>query len=269
MALKLDICGQTDIGLVRPNNEDSFHVDEKAGLLVVADGMGGHASGEVASRMAVDIIRNYFETRKDPQPFIGTYQAEYSEATNRLGAAIRLANMAIHDLSESTPHYHGMGTTVAAVLINDRKISIAHVGDSRVYLIRSQDIEQLTDDHSVAYEQVKKEMISAAEAAVSEMRNVLTRALGVRAHVDVDLGELALMPGDRLVLCSDGLYSMVPDEDILDVMIAAGESSQACRTLVKMANDNGGRDNVTVIAAHIMKKSWFASLLNIMKCFRR
>lgn len=267
--MNVDIAGVTDTGLVRPNNEDSYLVSEKPSLLVVADGMGGHASGEVASRMAIDIIQDYFDDRKGSQPFIGTYQKEYSEETNRLGAAIRLANMAIHDLSESTAQYRGMGTTVAAVLINDRKISIAHVGDSRVYLIRSQSIEQLTDDHSLAYEQVKKEMMSPKEAATSEMRNVLTRAVGVGTQVDVDLGELMLMPGDRLILCSDGLYSMVPDNDILAVITAIDESSKACQTLVKMANENGGRDNVTVIAAYIIKKSWFASLLNIMKRFRR
>ncbi|MDQ5988703.1 MAG: hypothetical protein CSYNP_04464 [Syntrophus sp. SKADARSKE-3] len=111
--------------------------------------------------------------------------------------------------------------------------------------------------------------MSPKEAATSEMRNVLTRAVGVGTQVDVDLGELMLMPGDRLILCSDGLYSMVPDNDILAVITAIDESSKACQTLVKMANENGGRDNVTVIAAYIIKKSWFASLLNIMKRFRR
>jgi len=267
--LNLDISGQTDTGLVRPNNEDNFHIGEKRNLLVVADGMGGHASGEVASRMAVDIIHDYFDERKGSQPFIGTYQNEYSDGTNRLGSAIRLANMAIHDLSESTSQYHGMGTTVVAVLINEKKLSIAHVGDSRVYLIRSQSIEQLTDDHSVAYEQIKKEMMSREEAESSNMRNILTRALGVHPQVEVDLCELTLMPGDRLVLCSDGLYSMVPDRDILTVITSMSESSQACQALIKMANDNGGRDNITLIAAYIAKNSWFASFLNLMKRFRR
>jgi protein phosphatase len=121
----------------------------------------------------------------------------------------------------------------------------------------------------VAYEQVKKEMMSREEAETSNMRNILTRALGVHPQVEVDLCELTLMPGDRLVLCSDGLYSMVPDRDILAVITSTNESSKACQALIKMANDNGGRDNITLIAAYIVKNSWFASVLNLMKRFRR
>ncbi len=264
-----NIAGETDVGMVRANNEDSFSVIEKIGLLVVADGMGGHASGEVASKMAIDVIQDYFSENGEKKPFVGEYCDEYSEEANRLGSAIRLANMAIHDVSENNSQYHGMGTTVAAVLVNGRKMSIAHVGDSRVYLIRAGDIEQLTDDHSLVYEQVKKEIISKEDAETSGMRNILTRALGTMPEVEVDISEMNLIPGDKLLLCSDGLYTMVPDDDIMAVVTAANMPAEACQTLIRMANDNGGKDNITVVTAHFCDKKWYTPLLNFMKRFRR
>lgn len=267
--MNFKVAGETDVGMVRANNEDTFSIMEKAGVLVVADGMGGHASGEVASRMAIDVIQDYFSDGDGKKPFVGDYCDEYSEEANRLGSAIRLANIAIHDVSESNSQYHGMGTTVAAVLINGRKMSIAHVGDSRVYLIRSGDIEQLTDDHSLVSEQVKKDIISKEEAEASGMRNILTRALGTMPEVQVDISEMNLMPGDMLLLCSDGLYTMVPDDDILSVAISAKEPFEACSTLIRMANENGGKDNVTVVTARFFDRKWYTPLLNFMKRFRR
>ena len=199
--MKLLIDAMTDQGLVRPNNEDNFYIAEEKGVLVVADGMGGHASGEVASKMAIDIIRDSFiATGGENEPIIGKYDDDYSEETNRIGSAKRLANLAIYEASQSDSRWQGMGTTIAAVVINNKRLSIAHVGDSRIYLIRAGDIAQLTDDHTLVYEQVKREIMTKEEADVSEMKNLLTRAVGIRQDVEIDLDELTLADGDILVL---------------------------------------------------------------------
>ncbi|NPU83566.1 MAG: Stp1/IreP family PP2C-type Ser/Thr phosphatase [Syntrophaceae bacterium] len=267
----LRIAGRTDQGRVRANNEDSFYVREDKGLLVVADGMGGHASGEVASRIAVDIIRDYFDDAAGAKAFVGDFDPGFLEGTNRLGAAIRLANMAIFEAAGSQAKYAGMGTTVAAVLIQDNRMGIAHVGDSRVYLARAGDLAQLTDDHSLVAEQVKREMISPEEAREAENRNILTRALGIAPEVKVDLNEMTLADGDRIVLCSDGLSTMASDEDILAVVRTAEDLEKACSELIGMANDRGGRDNITVVLAEIRKKKGLvASMWDVLTSwFRR
>jgi serine/threonine protein phosphatase PrpC len=265
------VAGKTDVGQVRQNNEDNFFVAPDYGVLLVADGMGGHASGEVASKMAVDVVRGYFDETKDGRRLqVGEYDGEFSEETNRIGSAVRLANQAIYEASQSSPLMHGMGTTVAAVLINDRRLSIAHVGDSRVYLVRSGGIEQITDDHSLVSEQVKRDLISKEQARESEMKNILTRALGVGAEVDVELDELSLLPGDALVLCSDGLSNMVDETQILSTVTAIEDPALACERLINMANNNGGKDNITVVVARIAKKKgWLQSLFSSIKWFRR
>lgn len=267
----LRIAAQTDTGRVRANNEDSFYVREDKGLLVVADGMGGHASGEVASRIAVDIIRDYFDDAAGTKAFVGDFDPDCLEGTNRLAAAIRLANMAIFDAAQSQAKYAGMGTTIAAVLIQDNRMGIAHVGDSRVYLARAGELAQLTDDHSLVAEQLKREMISPEEAREAENRNILTRALGIAAEVRVDLHEMTLADGDRILLCSDGLSTMVSDDEMLAVVQAAENLGNACEKLIGMANDHGGRDNITVVLVEIRKKKGLvASLWQVLTSwFRR
>ena len=268
--MKVIVGARTDQGLVRPNNEDNFYVAEETGILVVADGMGGHASGEVASKMAIDIIRDSFNGESgENEPIIGKYNDDYSEVTNQIGSAMRLANMAVYEASQSDPRWQGMGTTLAAVIISNKRLSIAHVGDSRVYLIRAGDIAQLTDDHTLVYEQVKREIMTKEEADVSEMKNLLTRAVGIRPEVEVDLDELTLAGGDILVLCTDGLSSMMTDDDILSVVTSIEDPSAACERLVDMANDNGGQDNITVIVASMKKSSWLSSFFNLFEWFRR
>jgi serine/threonine protein phosphatase PrpC len=260
--------GQTNVGMVRKNNEDAFFLELDKGLLVVADGMGGHASGEIASRMAVDVIRNYFNdpAASSKKPFIGTYDDDFTETTNRLGSAVRLANTAIYEAARSNAQYQGMGTTIVCALLHNRKLSIAHVGDSRLYLIRAGDIEQLTDDHSVVAEQVKRELISREEAAKSEIKNILTRAVGTETEVKVDLNELNLLGGDILVLCTDGLTNMVRDEEILSVVLAGQDPAVAGQRLVELANEGGGQDNITAVVAYILEESWFSSLINLITC---
>jgi serine/threonine protein phosphatase PrpC len=269
--VKISAAAKTDIGLVRQNNEDNYYIDAALGLFVVADGMGGHASGEVASNMAVDIIRDYFKgTDKGRPAQIGAYRKECSEATNRLGSSIRLANMAIYEASINKTQLHGMGTTVAAAQVEDNRLSIAHVGDSRLYLIRAGNIEQLTDDHSVVNEQVKRDLITREEAARSEMKNILTRAMGIRTDVEVDLNEMTLAPNDILLLCSDGLTGMVDDETLLSVVTATDDPALACEQLISLANGNGGRDNITVVVVYMgKKKGAFSLILNVFKWFWR
>lgn len=264
--MKFTASGKTDRGMVRANNEDNFYLDEKSGLLVVADGMGGHASGETASTLAINVIRDYFQ---GPQKIVGDFLDGYSEATNRLNAALRLANQAVYEAAQSSPHLKGMGTTIAAVLLDGNRLSIAHIGDSRVYLIRGGNIDQLTDDHSVVNEQVKRSMITKEEAAQSEIKNLLTKALGISARMEADLDELTVFDNDILLLCTDGLSNMIPDETALEIISSADDAAQACDSLIRAANENGGRDNITVITGYLRKKKWYSALFKFMEFFRR
>ena len=269
--MKVHAAGRTDVGLVRQNNEDSYYMDESIGLYVVADGMGGHASGEVASRMTVDIMRDYFKGMDKGKPVqIGPYDRELSDVTNCLASSIRLANMAVYEAGKGNPELRGMGTTVAAVQIDGRRLSIAHVGDSRVYLIRARNIEQLTDDHSIVYEQMQRDLITREQAAKSELRNILTRALGTTDDVEVELAEMTLVPDDILLLCSDGLTGMVDDDELLSVATAITDPVMACKRLIAMANANGGKDNITVVIARSEgQKRRFPLLSKIFKWFWR
>jgi protein phosphatase len=264
--LKLIAAGKTDQGLIRQNNEDNFYFDEEKGLIVVADGMGGHNSGETASKMAVNIIRDYFH---GPQKFISAFNYSYSEATNKLLSAINLANTAVWEAAQDSPQLKGMGTTIAAVLLSGNKLSIAHIGDSRVYLIRVRNIEQLTDDHSVVNEQVKRDIITKEEATKSEMKNLLTKALGIDKEVETTCDELTVFDGDILLLCSDGLSNMISEEDMLKIISFAQHPSDASLSLINAANKNGGKDNITVVLGYINKKQWYSALLKFMESFRR
>lgn len=260
-------CGKTDTGQTRANNEDSFYLDEKLGLLVVADGMGGHASGEKASSLAVNVIKDYFQGTPKK---LRNLEPHFSESTNRLSEAISLANQAVFETSQSSPQYKGMGTTVAAVLLTGNKLSIAHIGDSRVYLIRAGNIHQLTDDHSIVNEQVKREIITKEQATHSEMKNILTKALGIRQDMEADLDELTVFGNDILFLCSDGLSNMVTDDDALDIICEKPDCAAACDKLVQTANNNGGKDNITVIVGCIQnEQKWYSALFKFFKFFRR
>jgi serine/threonine protein phosphatase PrpC len=265
--VKIRAAAAIDVGLVRQNNEDNYYIDETLGLFVVADGMGGHTAGELASKMAVDIIRDYFRGIGKGGPVqIGPYRKDCSDTTNRLASSIRLANMAIYEASINRPELRGMGTTVAAAQIDGEHLSIAHVGDSRIYLIRAGNIEQLTDDHSVVYEQVKRDLITKEEASRSEMRHILTRALGSAADTEVELSEMTLAREDVLLLCTDGLSGMVEDEAMLSVINAIDDPAAACEKLITMGNANGGKDNITVVVVRPeKKKEFFRSISDILR----
>lgn len=260
--MKFLSAGKSDKGVSRQNNEDNFCVDDDLRLFIVADGMGGAAAGEVASRMAVEIIRDHIKRSSalggaGNEPFVGDYDKKFSDASNRIASGIRLANRAIYEASQSNVKWRGMGTTVAAALLNGSKMSIAHTGDSRVYLIRANSIVQLTDDHSIVSEQIKSGLLTKEEAEGSEIRNIITRALGTMPSVEVDLDEIDLMDADRVVLCSDGLTTMVPDNVIVSIVAASDEPGSACGALIDIANKNGGKDNITVALVYVFEDKTF------------
>src|SRR5882757_112567 len=241
--------GLTDVGRQRQHNEDSFLVEDEAKLFLVADGMGGHAAGEIASRIAVDSISEFIvHTKEDDGTWPHAYDEHYTRTTNRLMAALRMANTRVLEAMRKDAKLRGMGTTVVAAMADDGKISVAHVGDSRAYMIRDGKISRITNDHSWVYEQVQAGMLTEAEAEKHPLRNVITRALGGALSVTPDASEIDSKPGDVYLLCSDGLTGMVPEEQILELVTANSDDlEQACRELIDTANERGGLDNVTAI----------------------
>jgi protein phosphatase len=240
---------KTDVGLKRSHNEDDFCADPDLGLYVVCDGMGGRNAGEVASRLAVETIQKHFREARDNAdlPMIGDYDRQFSAKTNRLASAIRLANQVVCEGAKAHPGQEGMGTTVVSAALNGPVLSVAHVGDSRMYLVRGETIKPLTADHSLVAEQVRRGMMTEDEAERSPQKNIITRALGIEDTVEVELDEIPLMQGDGVLLCSDGLTRGVKPAEILDVIRREKEPQAASERLVELANAAGGLDNTTVI----------------------
>ncbi|MDZ4732603.1 MAG: Stp1/IreP family PP2C-type Ser/Thr phosphatase [Nitrospirota bacterium] len=240
---------KSDTGLKRPQNEDRFVVDPPLGLYVVCDGMGGGNAGEIASALAVESVRAHLAeaTRHVDLPLIGPCDATVSAPANRLASAIRAANDAVHRESWSRPEYAGMGTTVVAALLFEEILVIAHVGDSRLYLIRDGTIQALTTDHSWVAEQIFKGIMTETEAEQSPRRNIVTRAIGVESNVDVELTEVPVKGGDMLLLCSDGLTRGVRASDILHILSGSDDLPIMSDRLITMANEAGGDDNTTVV----------------------
>jgi len=253
----IEYAAKSDIGRVRTNNEDHFAFDEKLGLYLVADGMGGHNSGEVASKMATDtVIRTFaqaLERRNEPdrtQVIFGQNSPGLSDVANHLVSAIRLANQAIFEASQNYSQNYGMGTTLVSTLVLPQSYVIAWVGDSRIYLVRHNQIQQLSTDHSLVQEQVNRGLISADEAENSQFKNILTRALGTADTVEVDAAEIPAFDDDYIILCSDGLTKMVTDQQILKTVLDLKEPQEICTELLEAANQAGGRDNVTILMLH-------------------
>jgi protein phosphatase len=246
--------GISDVGLQREHNEDSFAVVPQHELFIVADGMGGHRAGDVASRLASESITDFFRrTESDDVTWPFQLEADLSEEENRLLTAIRLANRQIYEHSIRSRELRGMGTTVVGALFSPKKekMFVGHVGDSRAYRVRNGSIEQLTRDHSLLNDYLMA-MPDMSEEQRSELpKNVITRALGMQDNVDVDLLSDDAQVGDAYVLCSDGLSGMVEDEDILAVVRDHADPEAACRRLVTMANEHGGEDNVTAVVIKI------------------
>jgi protein phosphatase len=253
--------GVTDVGRVRSNNEDCFKIVEPLNLYVLSDGMGGEAHGEIASAMAVEtVVKHCLDFEANPAAtVIGAVQPNWSGFTKRLLTAVHLANRNIFKSAEENPDQHGMGATLTAVWINGTKLSIAHVGDSRAYLLRGGSLLQLTKDHSLVAEQVRRGILTSAEAEESDMQSVLLRALGAQAEIEVDAEEHTLFPRDMLVLCSDGLTRMVTEPEIAGTLQSESDLTRVAEKLIELANERGGPDNITVIAVRLEKESkgWF------------
>jgi protein phosphatase len=240
----------SDIGRKRKSNEDFYCADDEQGLYVVADGMGGHAAGEVASEVAVETIEEFIKLTGDSQDQTWPYGLDenLSFNGNRLKTSIRFANRRVIEKTREQAEYEGMATTVVAALIGDDQADIAHVGDSRLYLIREGHIECLTDDHSWVNEQVLSGVMDVEQARTHPLRNVVTRALGGKEELEVDMQTLQLQAMDLLLLCSDGLTSMLDDEEILKIILTDGHDKQrALSGLIDAANQSGGEDNTTAI----------------------
>ena len=249
MHMDVKAFGLTHVGRQRQHNEDAFLVEDEARLFLVADGMGGHAAGEIASRIAVDSINEFIvHTKEDDGTWPHAYDEQFSRSTNRLMAAVRMANTRVLEAMRKDARLRGMGTTVVACLADDSKMSVAHVGDSRVYLIRDGQISRITNDHSWVFEQVQAGMLTEAEAEKHPLRNVITRALGGALQVTPDASEVESKTGDVFLLCSDGLTGMVAESDILKLVTATdGDLEKACQQLIDAANERGGLDNVTAV----------------------
>jgi PPM family protein phosphatase len=262
--LSLKSAGYTDQGKVRSNNEDAIWVDPETSLLIVADGMGGHLSGEKASGLAIATIPPNFKKLMAAGSAGEVAEPRFSVDTNRLGFCVKMANQLIFEAAKRYPQDKGMGTTCTAIFIKDDRLSVAHVGDTRCYLIRRGQMEQLTQDHSLAMDQVRHGLISKEEAATIN-QNILTRSLGTEADVKVDLDEHPLFPGDTLLLCSDGLGKEVSDDQILQVVNETAEPQSLARRLIDMANASGGQDNITVAVVRAEKMSFGASIKGLFK----
>jgi len=244
----------TDVGKVRDHNEDAIASNSDIGLWVLADGMGGYNAGEVASGIAVKTIVELVtdacrrEQRATIEPGTG-----YMRQTIALRDAVTRANKIIHQTAQSQPQCEGMGTTLVACLLYDNKVSVAHVGDSRLYRLRDNRLEQITLDHSLLQELVDRGFYSQEEAQRSSNRNYVTRALGVEPTVDVEIQEVEAQKDDYFLLCSDGLPDMVEDEDIhLTISTFDKDIHTIGEQLIKLTNDNGGRDNVSVVIVRIL-----------------
>ena len=251
----LDIATATHTGMVRAHNEDSIGNDPAIWLAVLADGMGGYNAGEVASGIAVTLIsKETRETLAQVAPYELDRTSGKPMAVKILGNIIARANGSIYQAANSQPQYAGMGTTLVVALLADNHINVAHVGDSRLYRLRGDELTQLTRDHSLLQGQIDSGMITKEMARRSQNKNLVTRAVGIEPEVEADINTLEALEGDTYLLCSDGLCDMVDDEDILLTLTSLNANLPlAANQLVQMANDNGGRDNISVILIRIRK----------------
>lgn len=246
--------GDTDVGCQRTENEDSILIDDELSLFIVADGMGGHKAGEVASAMAVQIILREIEQRL---PTIrnhlqsGTVEAR-NKARNEVAQTIAIASKEVHSRAKSDDNLAGMGTTVALLLVVGEEAIVAHAGDSRVYLLREGQCNQLTEDHTMLQEHLRHGLITPEEAKVAKYGNVISRAVGTHPTVKADTLNVELEPGDEFVICSDGLHGYLDDGD-LKTLIGDAASSEAVRRLIEFAKDKGGKDNISVIDVRVVE----------------
>jgi len=251
--LHIESGARSDVGRVRKNNEDNFRAEPSLELFVLSDGMGGQASGEVASALAVETVVDHCRValESDGAEYYGEPTPGLSDRTNRLASAIRVANRKIFESGLADPARKGMGATIVTCWITDRRLSLAHVGDSRAYLLRSGSFEQLTADHSLVADLVRSGILTPQQAEVSEQQSILTRALGTQPSVEVDADEQMLLAGDVVLLCSDGLSRTVTNPEIASTLETHPDPQKAADRLIELANENGGEDNVTAIVVRM------------------
>jgi len=256
MSLKINFSGATDPGKVRKNNEDSFLVDERLNLAIVADGMGGHNSGEIASQIAVNVTREKFLDMANTEHKPANYNGKFQLHTNQLAFASQMANTIIYETGLAKSENKGMGTTLTAVLFQNDKLSIIHVGDSRVYLFRENTLYQISQDHSLVMDQVRRGIITKEQAEKSPLQNILTRAMGTQKTIEVDMSEIELKENDRIFLCTDGLFKCVKEDSAADILRGNKDVRASCEKLIETANINGGPDNITVVVGEVKKKTF-------------
>lgn len=246
--MRLVSAGLTDVGCVRKHNEDSIRMEPELGLFVVADGLGGHAAGEVASQIVVDRVTQFVQqTVEKDRTWPLEYDVTLNYDGNRLKVALLLSDQAIVEDIRNNPERETMGSTVVACLVQGSRATLAHVGDSRAYILDPEGIRQITKDHSWVAEQVTHGILTPAEARVHPFRNVITQALGNGGELDVSVQEFELQKMDRLLLCSDGLSGMVTDSEIWSIAMAEKSLENAVSHLIAKAKENGGEDNITAV----------------------
>ena len=237
--MKLQACAKTDIGLHRKNNEDRYFLDKKQGLFIVADGMGGHAAGEVASQISVETVSRSLQT------------ADQNNLQERLKQAVEEANQAVEEAAKSNRALDGMGTTLSIILLHQQQGYLAHVGDSRIYRFHNQKLEQLSDDHSLVGEQLRQGVLTPEQAKTSTMGNILLQAIGMTSPLEICQKSFPLTRGDQFLLCSDGLTDMVADTKIEELLQQPDTLKTRCNALIEAAIAAGGKDNITVILLQI------------------
>ena len=263
-----EIVVRTDPGMVRGHNEDAVFANPNHGLAILADGMGGYNAGEVASGMATTLLSTEFEAAFNATaPYEADSETGEPYAHRCIVDKVTATNSAIFHAAESQPQYAGMGTTLVMALFYDNQVTVAHIGDSRLYRLRGTEFGPITRDHSLLQEQIDSGMISLEEARHSQNKNLVTRALGVDPEVETEIHDYEVQPGDIYLLCSDGLNDMVEDEEIqLTLQMLGANLELAATQLIQMANDNGGRDNVSVILVKVLRefpaaRSWWHKLM--------
>ncbi len=249
---RIEVAGETNVGRKRNHNEDNFAIMTEFGLFLVADGMGGHASGEVASKMAVDAMQEFFsQTAEDPErtwPYKMDRSKGYEE--NRLITGVKLANLRIYETAQRESKKRGMGTTFVSLFTANDGLYIAHVGDSRVYRFRAGKLEPMTEDHSLLNDYIKMKRLTAEEIANFPHKNVIVRALGMKDTVKVDTRFEVPQANDTFLLCSDGLSGPVTDPEMAEILTTHTDIKVAAAKLIERANENGGPDNITCVLIH-------------------
>ncbi len=263
----IEVVRLSNVGMLREHNEDSVASDLSIGLVLLADGMGGYKAGEVASEIAVLMVAA--ELTDAMQHKKRNTKAGVLPESQMLLSAVEKTNAAIYDISQTHPECAGMGTTLVAGIFTNNTLVLGHIGDSRMYRLRDETLTQLTEDHSLVQEQINAGLLTVAQAKVSKNRNLVTRALGIDAEVELDLQEIAVAVNDIYLLCSDGLSDLLSDVEIANIILVAnGNMSDAANKLIEMANEHGGTDNISVVLTTIKKsfmaeKTWVKNLLKV------